>query len=65
LVTGYEWRNELDAINRIGERMRAGLVELGRDAKTIEHSYRLLELLALSSEVSVKALELKDYQVKQ
>lgn len=64
LVGGYEWRNELEKIERLGERLRAGLAELGRDTRTVEQSRHVLELVSLSSEVSVKALKLRSYQVQ-
>lgn len=62
LVGANEWRHELDHIEQLGERLRASIAELGKDARTVEHSRRFTELVALSSEVSVKALRLKLYQ---
>ena len=62
IVGAYAWRDDLERIKRIGEQMRVGLMELSRDARTVEASRRYTELVALSSEVSIKALELKDYQ---
>lgn len=62
IVGAYAWRDDLEKIRRIGEQMRVGLMELSRDARTVEASRRYTELVALSSEVSIKALELKDYQ---
>lgn len=64
LVGAYEWRNQLDAIKGIGERIKKELTEMGKNASTVETSRRITELVSLSSDVSVKALELKGYKVK-
>lgn len=62
LVGAYEWRNELGKIDRLGEQLRMKLMELSKEARTVEHSRNFTELVALSSEVSIKALKLKEYQ---
>lgn len=61
-VGAYEWRNELDKLKRKSEQLRIGLVELSRDARTVEATRQYLQLVSLSSEIEVKALELKDYK---
>lgn len=65
LVGAYEWNSQLDDIKGIGEKLRAKLTELGKYAATVETSRQITELVSLSSEVSVKALELKGYRVKE
>lgn len=63
-VGGYEWRNELDRLTHIGEQLGTKLEELGRTAPTVDASRKFIELLSLSNQVSVKALKLRNYQVK-
>lgn len=58
----YEWRRELDNLKGIGEVLTKELTEMGQYAPTVETSRRITKLVGLSSQVSVKALELKDYK---
>lgn len=61
-VNGYEWRHELDAIHGLGERMATRLVEMSQSAPTVQASRQYIELVGMSSQVSIKALKLKDYK---
>ena len=61
-VGAYEWRRELDNLKGIGEALTKELADMGQYAPTVETSRRITKLVGLSSQVSVKALELRDYK---
>lgn len=61
-VGGYEWNNELLRIQRLGETLTDELVMLGRYARSVEAANHVTRLVSLSSQITVKALELQDYK---
>jgi len=61
-INGYEWRNELDKLDRLGEQMASDALELSREASSVNTIRTLMRLLDNSRQVSVKALELKGYK---
>ena len=63
-VGAYEWRRELDNLKGIGEQITKELAEMGQYASTVEASRRFTKLVGLSSQVSVKALELREYKAQ-
>lgn len=63
-VGAYKWREELEEIKGLGEKIGKELVEMGQFASTVETSRRFTRLVNMTSQVSVKALELKGYQEK-
>lgn len=63
-VGAYEWRNELDKLSHIGEQMASELTELSRHTPTVDATRTVVRLLSLSSQVSVKSLKLREYQVR-
>lgn len=61
-VGGYEWGNSLEDIKGMGETLTRELVKLGKQARTVETANRITHLVSISSQISVKAMELQDYK---
>ena len=59
-VGGYEWVNELDEIAALGQTLTTGLVELGKNARSVETANLITRYVSISAAISVKALELQD-----
>lgn len=61
-VGGYEWDNELESISGMGQTLTRELIELGKQARSVETANQITRLVGISSQISVKALELQDYK---
>lgn len=61
-VGDYTWQDEADQIKRLSEDVTKGLTELSSHARTIEVSTLITRLVAASSQISVKAMELRGYK---
>ena len=64
-VGGYAWQDELGKIKRLGETLTGELVELGRDTRSVESANKVTRLVALSSQISMAAMELREYRENQ
>lgn len=61
-VGGYAWDDELDGIKGMSEEVTRGLTELSKHARTVEVSNLITRLVASSSAIAVKAMELRGYK---
>ena len=61
-VGGYVWQDELFKVKRLGETVTSELVELGKHARSVETANQITRLVALSSQIAVKAMELREYK---
>lgn len=64
IVGGYLWRDELDTIAGVGERIANELEEMSQLAPTVQATRQYAKLIKLSSQMSINALQLKNYRVK-
>jgi hypothetical protein len=62
LVGGYVWQEKLDKVRELSERVNSGLVVLSKQARTVETANQITQLVALTSQISVTAMELKEYR---
>jgi hypothetical protein len=62
LVGGYVWQEKLDEIRQLSEAVNSGLILLSKQARTLETANQITQLVARTSQISVKAMELKEYR---
>jgi hypothetical protein len=62
LVGGYVWHEKLDEMRQLSEAVNSGLIILSKQARTLETANQITQLVALTSQISVKAMELKEYR---
>lgn len=61
-VGGYVWQEKLDTVKTLSERLNSGLVSLSKQARTVETANQITQLVALTSQIAVAAMELKEYR---
>lgn len=64
IVGGYLWRDELDDLAAIGQELASDLAEMSQLAPTVQATRQYAKLIKLSSQMSIKALQLKNYRIK-
>jgi hypothetical protein len=62
LVGGYVWQEEVNEITQLTERVNSGLIALSKQARTVETANEITQLVAITSQISVKAMRLKEYR---